>query len=89
VSEGDGSPARQQTKTYGGHDMDSNQTPAERTRPGVAGQIVNVFNPHTGEFVRQLRHRGTVEQARAAAEIGFWHPTQERWHELRAIILGH
>jgi hypothetical protein len=64
------------------------QIPAERIREGVAGQVVNVFHPETGEFVRSLRYRGTEEQARAYGEIGFWHPTQERWHELRAIVLG-
>lgn len=66
----------------------STQIPAERIRPGVATQIVNVHNPETGEFVRQVRYRGTEAQARAYGEIGFWHPTQKRWHELRAIVRG-
>lgn len=60
--------------------------PDERVSPGVALQRVNAYNPDTGEFVRQVPYRGTEAQARAYAEIGFWHPTQERWHELRAII---
>lgn len=60
--------------------------PTERTVSGVGPQVVNAFDPETGAFVRQVRYRGTEEQARAYAEIGFWHPTQQRWHELRAII---
>ncbi|WP_066360224.1 hypothetical protein [Herbidospora mongoliensis] len=64
--------------------------PAERTVEGVGFQIVNVFHPVTGEHTRQLRHRGTVLQARAKAEQGFYHPVEdaEHWVFLRAIIIG-
>ncbi|MEU8362302.1 hypothetical protein AB0C27_40420 [Nonomuraea sp. NPDC048882] len=62
--------------------------PAERVVPGVGRQIVNVFHPETGVFVRQARYRGTEAQARAYGEIGFWHPSDARWRELRAILYG-
>ncbi|GIH29803.1 hypothetical protein Aph01nite_81130 [Acrocarpospora phusangensis] len=64
------------------------QIPTERLIEGVGFQIVNVIDPRDGRYVRQLRHRGTVAQARAQAEIGFVHDTDPRWLELRAIILG-
>ena len=63
------------------------QIPAERIIPGVGRQVVNVFNPD-GSFNRQVRHYGTEEQARAYGEIGFHHPSQPRWGELRAIIFS-
>lgn len=62
--------------------------PAERVKPGVALQRVNVYDPRTGKFARQVLYRGTEEQARAHGEIGYWHPTQPRWHELRAILVA-
>lgn len=72
--------------------------PAERTVPGIGFQVVNVHDPrtadagtgHPGEFVRQLRHRGTELQARAKAEQSFYHPAEdsEHWTFLRAIIIG-
>ncbi|GAA0969665.1 hypothetical protein GCM10009555_017210 [Acrocarpospora macrocephala] len=62
--------------------------PAERLTDGVGFQVVNVINPRTGELVRQLRHYGTVAQARAKAELGYVHDTDPRWLELRAIVLG-
>lgn len=61
--------------------------PAERIRPGVALQRVNVYDPHTGQYTgRQILYRGTEEQARAHAEIGFWHPEQPRWWDLQEIL---
>ncbi|MER7213179.1 hypothetical protein ABT340_39465 [Streptosporangium sp. NPDC000239] len=68
---------------------DTAQTiPAERIRPGVGFQTVNVFD-RAGNYVRQLRCYGTEEQARARAEMGFLHDTNPRWWALRKIIIGH
>ncbi|GAA1015922.1 hypothetical protein Aple_010910 [Acrocarpospora pleiomorpha] len=62
------------------------QIPAERILPGIGRQIVNLHR--NGEFLRQVSYRGTVEQARAYAELFITHDTDPRWAELRAIVLG-
>ena len=64
------------------------QIPAERTRPGKAFQVVNIFEIGTGRFVRQVRHYGTTEQARAYGLMGQLHDSDPLWHELRAIVAG-
>lgn len=64
------------------------QIPAERVRPGKAGQIVNVYRPGTGEFVRQVRHVGTETQARAYGLMQVLHDTDPLWHECRAVVLA-
>ena len=61
--------------------------PAERIRPGVAVQRVNLFD-RDGRFVRQIAYRGTERQARAYAELQITHETDPRWHELVAIVRG-
>ena len=61
--------------------------PAERVRPGVALQRVNLFD-RDGRFIRQVMYRGTERQARAYAELQITHDTDPRWHELVAIIRG-
>ncbi|WP_067184568.1 hypothetical protein [Microtetraspora niveoalba] len=61
--------------------------PAERIRPGVAVQRVNHFD-RDGRFLRQVRHYGTEEQARAWVELFSTHDTDPRHAELRAIVLG-
>jgi hypothetical protein len=63
------------------------QIPAERLIEGIGFQVVNVFD-REGRFARQLRHRGTVAQARAKAELGYVHDTDPRYAALVAIILG-
>lgn len=64
------------------------EIPAERVREGKAFQIVNVYKPGTGEFVRQVRHYGTEAQARAYGLMGQLHDTDPLWHEARAVVLG-
>ncbi|GAA0853365.1 hypothetical protein ACFQVD_26655 [Streptosporangium amethystogenes subsp. fukuiense] len=60
--------------------------PAEHTRPDVGPQIVNVYRD--GVFVRQLRHRGTVEQARAAAALQTMHDTHPEFTATVARLRG-
>ncbi|MEV8638908.1 hypothetical protein AB0395_45365 [Streptosporangium sp. NPDC051023] len=55
--------------------MSATIVPAERVRPGIAVQRVNVFQD--GVFIRQMRSPGTIEQARAYAAVlplGDTHP---------------
>lgn len=61
--------------------------PAERVRPGVAVQRVNLFD-RDGRFIRQVRYPGTERQARAYAELQITHDTDPRWRELVAIVRG-
>jgi len=61
--------------------------PAERVRPGIAIQRVNLFD-RNGQFVRQIAYRGTERQARAYAELQITHETDPRWAELVAIVRG-
>ncbi|GAA2990603.1 hypothetical protein GCM10017559_08310 [Streptosporangium longisporum] len=67
--------------------MTTPEIPAERIVDGHGLQIVNVFN-REGEFVRQLRHRGTEEQARAEARRGFMHPTTPGYADTVAVVQG-
>lgn len=65
--------------------------PAEETKPGMALQRVNAINPRTGKFSHQVIYLGTVEQARALAEIFFYErhgQSEAMWHHLRGIIDG-
>lgn len=61
--------------------------PAERVRPGIAVQRVNLHD-RDGRFIRQVTYRGTERQARAYAELQITHETDPRWHELVAIVRG-
>lgn len=61
--------------------------PAERVRPGIAVQRVNLFD-RDGRYVRQVTYRGTERQARAYAELTLTHDTDPRWAELVAIVRG-
>lgn len=61
--------------------------PAERVRPGIALQRVNLFD-RDGRYVRQVTYRGTERQARAYAELQITHDTDPRWAELVAIVRG-
>ena len=61
--------------------------PAERVRPGIALQRVNLFD-RDGRFVRQVTYRGTEQQARAYAELQITHETDPRWRQLVAILRG-
>lgn len=65
----------------------SQTIPAERVREGVAVQRVNAYD-RDGRFLRQVRHHGTVEQARAYVELLAAHDTDPRHAELRATVLG-
>lgn len=62
--------------------------PAERVRPGKAFQIVNVYRPGTGEFVRQVRHYGTEAQARAKGLLGQLHDTDPLFAEVLSVLRG-
>lgn len=47
--------------------------PAERIRPGVARQIVNVWDGD--QFIRQISYTGTERQARAYGLLQILHET--------------
>ncbi|MGS2641704.1 hypothetical protein [Streptosporangium sp. G12] len=61
--------------------------PAEITQDGHGLQIVNVFD-RDGKFVRQLRHRGTVTEARATGRLGFMHPSEPGYVDTVAEAQG-
>lgn len=63
------------------------EIPAERIKPGVAVQRVNAYNRY-GEFTRQIRYYGTVEQARAFAALQDLHDTDPGWQDLVDILHG-
>ncbi|MGW0485818.1 hypothetical protein [Nonomuraea sp. NPDC003214] len=62
-------------------------TPAEVLKDGIALQRVNVYD-RDGAFIRQLRHRGTVAQARAAALLQVAHDTDPAFPALLAQLRG-
>ncbi|MBF8192444.1 hypothetical protein ITP53_43545 [Nonomuraea sp. K274] len=63
-----------------------NEIPAERVKPGVAIQRVNLYRD--GVFVRQVRYPGTERQARAYAQLQITHDTDPYWHYLLRVLRG-
>ena len=63
------------------------QIPAERVRPGVRVQRINVFN-RDGHFDRQATMRGTEEKVRLHFQLLGMHPTDPGFAELHARYLA-
>lgn len=62
--------------------------PAERTHKGVAIQKVNLFEPGTGRFIRQVTYPGTEKQARAYALLQVVHDTDPLFPYLMRVLRG-
>lgn len=58
------------------------EIPAERLRPGIAVQHVNIYVD--GVFVRQMRYPGTAEEAQAYAAVYPLHDTHPEYLTLLA-----
>ena len=61
--------------------------PAERVRPGVRVQRINVFD-REGNFDRQVVMRGTEEKVRLHFQLLGMHPTDPGFAELHARYLA-